>query len=368
MSKHTMQTIAITLPQKLALITTGIILALVFSEVIIRLVSLDMRLLRKALYYQCAFLPLHKTSSNPERLYETTPGAVLKGVKEVHPKETRYRFMDVSINSLGFRNREFSAAKKKGVFRIIIFGGSNTFGATVSNADTYPAQLQNLFDKKYPGRVEVWNAGICAYVISQDVAYAQEVMAKYDPDLLIFQDTNVGRRAFLQNAATDEINRLFSKNPELYSENLPPILRRESSFMQQVHYSMAKSSALYRVLCMAFYSASGAFNSNDPTNSVTHRYRNLWHPYGQSVSNRKFEAFIGRYPNKPIALFYIDENYSENNMPNISIKDNMRVLTLDPSDKAPEYGEIHPPSYVYSWYASELFSFITTNIDIRTTE
>ena len=359
---------SITRLQKVLLAAAGIVLALAVSEVVIRFTDTDMRLLRKTLYYECAFLPLHRTSVDAERLYETVPGAILKGVKEVNPKETSYRSMDITINSLGFRNREFAAAKTKGVFRIIIFGGSNTFGAAVGDDDTYPAQLQKLFDEKYPGRVEVWNAGICAYVISQDVAYSREVVKKYDPDMVIFQDTNVGRRAFLYSTTTADIKRLLAKNRELYDENLPPFWQNSPPLAHRVHYVLARSSALYRTLCVGVYSWLGTFNRNDPVNPVTDKYSFFWYYYGQSISEREFNLFTGQLQGRRIALFYINGDSRQNNMPDITMRDNMTVFSLDPSGRPPEYGEIHPPSYVYRWYARELFGFITAGVAAGTAD
>lgn len=95
---------------------------------------------------------------------------------------TRY-----NINSFGFRGREFSREKEKGVYRIIAIGDSCTFGVGVSSDEyTYTVLLerklnQRLKDKK----IEVINAGVPGYLCLQSLISFDVELADYQPDMII---------------------------------------------------------------------------------------------------------------------------------------------------------------------------------------
>lgn len=352
---------------KMLMVICGVLLALAIGELVVRVFSIDMQLLRRSLYYQCSFLPLHRTSSDAKRLYELKPSTSIQGLPApTHPKDEKYNGkINVHINALGFRGKSFDPVKKAGVFRIAIFGGSNTFGASVSDEDTYPAQMQKIFDKKYPGRVEVWNAGICAYVMSQDVAYAETVIEKFDPDLVILQDTNRGRRGFHYNTTFKELKRLFRENNELFIENIVPLwgqdvppTERLRSFLtstgSEIHVPLVVKSALYRAFCLSLYSCLGVFTNNKPIAPITEKYVPFWGFTGQIISNRELNLFTERHKNKKILLFFVTDFARKVGLEGVLIRENMSDFVLNSKGKPPEYQQTHPPSYVYVWYAQEL--------------
>jgi hypothetical protein len=356
-----------TVTPKILLVVCGTLFALLATELILRAFSVDLHLLRKTLYYQCTMPQLHRTSPDVQRLFELVPNSSLRRVYgEPHFKDTKYanKMFDVNINALGFRGKNFSPAKKAGVFRIMIFGGSNTFGMNVNDEDTYPAQMQKIFDEKYPGKVEVWNAGMCAYVMSQDVAYAESVIKKFDPDLVILQDTNQGRRAFFGNVTDKELREFFSKNSELFTENMPfwgrpDVLGKEKihffsiSKASKIHYSLARASALYRAIYASLYG-----RRNDPADPIQGQYNVLGNQNAQMISGRELRLFTERHKDKKILWFFITDRAHDivHNSPKMG--DNVVDLVLNTKDKPSEYQETHPPSYVYAWYARELCDFL----------
>jgi hypothetical protein len=355
---------------KILLAVCATFFALLASELILRAFSVDLHLLQRTLYYQCTMSQLHRTSSDAQRLFELVPNSSVQGLSIVtHPKETKYRNrIDVSINALGFRGKNFEPVKRAGVFRIVIFGGSNTFGALVSDEDTYPAQMQKIFDEKYPGKVEVWNAGISAYVMSQDVAYAETVIKKFDPDLVILQDTNRGRRAFYYKMTFEELEGLFRKNKELFVENIPPLWNQLIPVAEKVHFflvsagnkihrSLVAASALYRTFCVSLYTCMGVF-SGDPVVSITKKFGRFWGFDGESISNRELNLFTERHRDKKILLFFVTDFAHKMGHLGIETRSNMGDFVLNAKDKPPEYQELHPPSYVYAWYARELCNFL----------
>lgn len=93
----------------------------------------------------------------------------------------------VKINQLGFRDdREYTAAKPPGTFRILVFGDSVTFGHGARFETTYPYLLERRLKAWRPDvQWEVWNMGVPGYNTRQELAYLQEVGPRFDPDLVV---------------------------------------------------------------------------------------------------------------------------------------------------------------------------------------
>jgi lysophospholipase L1-like esterase len=90
-------------------------------------------------------------------------------------------------NSLGFRDqREYSLTKAPGTFRILVLGDSVTFGHGALYETSYPYLLEQRLREWRPDvKWEVWNLGVPGYNTAQELAYLEEVEARYSPDLVI---------------------------------------------------------------------------------------------------------------------------------------------------------------------------------------
>jgi lysophospholipase L1-like esterase len=66
----------------------------------------------------------------------------------------------VRINSLGLRDGELEQEPRPGVLRVLALGDSQTFGAGLALADTWPKQLERMLQATSSFRWEVLNAGI----------------------------------------------------------------------------------------------------------------------------------------------------------------------------------------------------------------
>ncbi|MHC4892061.1 MAG: SGNH/GDSL hydrolase family protein [Planctomycetota bacterium] len=98
------------------------------------------------------------------------------------------RVVEYRINADGFRDREESYAipKPEGVFRIACLGDSVTYGTGVALEDTLPKQLERaLADVGNECRVEVLNCGIYAHNTSQEVAWFEFNVRRFEPDLVL---------------------------------------------------------------------------------------------------------------------------------------------------------------------------------------
>ena len=95
---------------------------------------------------------------------------------------------DVTINSQGLRDYEYTLAKPPGVYRILLLGDSTTFGWGVSLADTSAKILErDLNAQNVPGypRFEVINSGVGNYDTVQEVTYYKTQGRNFHPDLVV---------------------------------------------------------------------------------------------------------------------------------------------------------------------------------------
>lgn len=219
------------------LFLASIFFVLLCLEFYFRTTRLDARLLKESLYYEDSSISRLYQSADAVALYSLKPNAQIDidaGYKKIH----------MSINDAGFRN-DFEVRSQTDKYRIVMIGGSNTFGFNVDDSETYAAFMQKEFEEKYPGRVEVINAGIPAYVATQKLAYARKIIAEYNPNMLIIQNYNSGRRAFLQDDV--KIPDFLYQDKELFAESIP-FLFSDNVFVQKMHYRLVYASAAYRVL------------------------------------------------------------------------------------------------------------------------
>jgi lysophospholipase L1-like esterase len=116
---------------------------------------------------------IKRRSANPAIGHEHTPNtqAHLMGV-------------DVKINSLGLRDREFPPAPPPGRTRVMMLGDSLTFGWGVQGGQTYSKRVEDML-RKAGHDVEVINTGVGNYNTEMEVAYFLERGAKLHPDYVV---------------------------------------------------------------------------------------------------------------------------------------------------------------------------------------
>jgi hypothetical protein len=314
--------------------------ALAGAEAFVARARLDMTLLGPLLYYQGAQLPVHRVSGSAALHYELRPGAR----EEDAPSRT------VTINSLGFRGPERTVRKPDGTFRVICFGGSNTFGALVGDGETYPARLEAELNRELPGRFEVWNAGVDAYVLMQNAAAAGRALREYSPDLLIFQVSNCGRRPFL---AGQPYERYFREDPGLYAENL----RWPKAGGPRLHQELMRRSALYRSVVIAL---NRKIRPGNPF---------LCNAYNEARNSSALVELAAEAKGTAPAVLLLHPGFNED--PPGVVRSRPPGYALDPElrssglpvidlkgdlspEQGPEFGLIHPPAPVYAWYAKRI--------------
>ncbi|MCI0486148.1 MAG: SGNH/GDSL hydrolase family protein [Blastocatellia bacterium] len=92
----------------------------------------------------------------------------------------------VSINSFGFRGKEFSPAKPPGTVRILGIGDSFTFGMAVGDTDPFLVQMEKMLDGNEGRRYESINAGHQGMNTRQEYQYMKERdLLGLEPDAVI---------------------------------------------------------------------------------------------------------------------------------------------------------------------------------------
>ena len=94
---------------------------------------------------------------------------------------------DYRHNSLGLRDRDHSARRPAGVFRIVGLGDSFTYGVGVPFAETYLSRLEGLLNSR-PGahpKVEVLNLAMPRYFPELERRMLEVVGLGFQPDLVL---------------------------------------------------------------------------------------------------------------------------------------------------------------------------------------
>lgn len=96
----------------------------------------------------------------------------------------------VHVDAGGFRGRDVPVAKRPGVLRIMVVGGSTTFDTQVSRDEAaWPARLEASLQQLAPDHpVEVINAGVPGYRVVDNLIRLQTELFQYRPDVILLYD------------------------------------------------------------------------------------------------------------------------------------------------------------------------------------
>ncbi len=98
---------------------------------------------------------------------------------------------NISINSHGLRDYEYSIEKPTNTFRIIALGDSITWGHGVELEDTYVKTLERMLNNKTEDnrKYEVLNFGVPGHNAIEKVEILKGKGMEFNPDMVIFQYT-----------------------------------------------------------------------------------------------------------------------------------------------------------------------------------
>lgn len=332
----------------------------VFGEFFIRLTNLDIKIIKINLYYQDENLALFQPSKNVKKIFEMIPN-----------KKISIEGRDFEINNFGFRDkkRELDKGDK---YRIIVVGDSNTFGQNVKDNETYTLLLEEKLNARYGDKFEIWNAGISAQTLSQKIETAEDVISRFNPDLLIIQDNNGERRSFLAN---QELNYYFKNNPEIFRENIPFILNDNMKFLK-FHYYLVDHSSIYRFIVASVNNYIIAPKIREAqkkmksglTYTKSHLPIGGFNDYSNERNVRDFDNFLARNKEQKIIIFdSLSELYCNGRrgitrrgvINNAEQYRNLDYFSLCNHNEKPDiYLDSHPPVEAYEWYADELVKML----------
>jgi len=239
---------------RLAAVALGVAVGLAVAELGVRIWGQETRLFLSVLGTTEADLPVHQASPDPELLYAMRPGfdadldldAALLSPEEAAIADRPRR---IRTNAMGFRDVARTPEKPEGVVRIVCLGGSNTYGASVTQGNPWPAQLEAVLRERGHAGVEVWNLGVDGYETRQKLRLAGMAIERFDADLLLFQLYNRGPRVILRDTAGELAvvdPATLADDGGLYRENLQLFPGPGSVFLP-----LARRSVLLRVSVIA---------------------------------------------------------------------------------------------------------------------
>lgn len=308
------------------LLCSSLLVFVLCGEIFSRAFGADVALIKPLLKDMTVHPLNHRTSDNDELMYELVPGS---RVSYDWPQK-----FTVEVNSLGFRDRERSVNKPEGTLRIICLGASTVYGPTMNGDETYPYYLEKLLNEKLKKPVEVWNLGLCGSVMRQHVERARIAVEKFNPDALIFYQSNTGARSLL---AGRPYGQFFRKSPALFSENLRYIPFRDKEWGVAVF----NRSYFWRTIVIA-----ANYIITAPHNNPDH--------YDETPNARAFTEFAKSFGDKiPIFIIFCPETPQRTDY-----VESLNVIRIDlyspenlPDGYKLEYLTAHPPAYVYKWFA-----------------
>ena len=203
--------------RRLLAVALGLLGALALAEAGVRLGGLQDRWMPSLVFQMSSDAAVHRYAADPRLVYELAPSTSAR-LPQAEPWGAPIR--TVHINALGLRGAEAAVGKPRGTLRIVCLGGSNTFGAAVSDGQTWPDALQAALAERLPLPVQVWNAGVSGWMTPQKVLRAEQAIVEWEPDLLLFQLFNTGPRNLFVPEGGLDWRRQLEADPTLWHDHL----------------------------------------------------------------------------------------------------------------------------------------------------
>lgn len=128
----------------------------------------------------------HHGTPNERAMYVSTAEEIRQNMAEEALPFIGFGLSSTVSNNLGFYGPDVEVPKPNGVFRIVAFGDSTTYGLGTDSSLAYPAQLQQVLREEYGyTNVEVVNAGVPSYTSWNHVASLAFRVLELEPDMIL---------------------------------------------------------------------------------------------------------------------------------------------------------------------------------------
>ena len=131
----------------------------------------------------------------PAPIYVQEPGHEVTGHRYLFDENLGWRNIPdwsattyghkLTINSLGMRDREYERKKPTGKKRILVLGGSFTWGYGVADGENYTDVLETLLDRGNGDSYEVLNTGVSGWGTDQEYLFLKNEGFDFEPDLVV---------------------------------------------------------------------------------------------------------------------------------------------------------------------------------------
>lgn len=151
--------------------------------------------------------------------------------------QTRLKPNGGDVNRFGFRSPEIERAKKPGVVRIAMMGGSTTADYRNVYQNTYPAILTDILKKRFPSKkIEYINAGSDWYSSEHSIINYLFWVKDFHPDIVIFMHTiNDLVRSFAADDYSDRMG--YKEDYSHYYGHVTRFIRLNKEFLQYRFFS-----------------------------------------------------------------------------------------------------------------------------------
>ncbi len=113
------------------------------------------------------------------------PWEIIKGNPNLNNKNTTWG-VPFFNNRFGFREREFTVSKQRGVYRIMVLGDSFTFGVGLKTEDRYTDVLEKSLNQRFPRKKwEVLNFGLNGASTVDEMKTLKAFHSQVQPDRII---------------------------------------------------------------------------------------------------------------------------------------------------------------------------------------
>ena len=166
----------------------GIIFLIIVLSAVEGLLRIDNYFNNKCYYMTSNIYPDLDYGTQKQMCNDYRDIAYLTGIdRQILPNQEN---KTIHINNFGMRGPDITQDKPNDTYRIIIIGGSTTYGSgSTSDKTTIPGFLQEKIDNSgIDQKVQVINAGIMGSTSIEEVHRIKNDLVNFDPDMIIIYD------------------------------------------------------------------------------------------------------------------------------------------------------------------------------------
>lgn len=106
--------------------------------------------------------------------------------REIYDKHSPGAGKRISTNSAGYRGKLYDVSKDENTTRLLVLGGSTTWGPYNDDGSTWPDYLEEMLQEKYTHKqIQVINAAVGGYNTAHNLEMVKQKYQFYNPDIVL---------------------------------------------------------------------------------------------------------------------------------------------------------------------------------------